>query len=777
MPRSAERLGDKLGPRFVDLAVQATLAARRGLAPHEARVRQAATQSLIDRAGAEVADHFAPMLAPLLRGDHGELHPDMHAFLSRAAAGTHQWHSLSGLLGSGVQSALSGAISNAVYPIVAEINSLGPNLNADPQVWAAGVAAGVADYGTGQEVARKAGLGGSNFGLYVDLAANVPGADVLSQLVNRGLLSEEEAEGWLRRAATPEALRGPVMALRRLLLSPADAALASLRGTMAAGPAQAVARANGMTDADFAVLVGNTGEPLGLMQLLEAFRRKIITEETLRRGIRESRVRDEWADTAIALRYEPMSVADAADAALRGHLTEDQAQAIAELNGLRPQDWPAYWANQGNPPADLQLLELHRRGFITGEQVDAGLRQGRLRDTWIPAIKNLAYERLGTADAVDAWLRGHLTRDAVTEIAVQNGLTPADVPALLADAGDPLALEQLLEARRRGFITEDRLVQGLKEGRLRDDWIGTAIQLRSSPMTTAEAIGASIQGYLTRDQAAAIGAQNGLEAADFGPLYDSAGEPLSRTELEQLYNRGLISAEVVRQGLRESRLKDRYVDDALQLHVRLPEPRQVIEALTDGVVTREAAVRLLGDYGYQPDVVTMLIATAEVKSTGPHRQLVVSEISQLYADRIISEADATSMLRAEHYTGESAALILRLADYQLQRVILNSGLAAIKAHYLAGRIDEVTATAQVHALGLPASASATYLRVWGLDKLAHPKQLSEAQIVKAHTLGLFTPAKDKGTPEGKLENDRVARGRLVSLGYSEADAQLLLDGA
>lgn len=770
-------IGDKLGPKLVDLVVKATLATRRGLAGHEARVRQVAMQALIDRAGLEVAEHHRDLLAPLLAGEHGELHPLMRDYLSRSAAGTHQWHSLSGMLGSGVQSALSSAISNAVAPITYAINRSGPNLNADPQVWANGVAAGYANMGTGQGVAHDMGLGGGNFQLMVDLAANVPDASVLWELVNRGIISEAEAETWLHRAAVPAALRGQVMQLRRQLLSPSEAALAVLRGVIGHDQGAAIAAHNGIHGDDFGIMVANTGEPLGLMQLLEAFRRGIISEEQTRRGIRQSRVRNEWADTAIALRYEPMSTADAADAALRGHLSEEAARHIAQLNGLRPQDWDAYWANQGAPPSDLQLLELWRHGHITEQQVDTGLRQGRLRNTWIPAVKNLRYEPLSTADAIDAWLRGHTTKEHATTIIKENGLLPRDIDLAFGNAGSPLALMQLLEAYRRGIISLDRLKTGIRQSRIRNEWVDTAVALRHSPASTAEAIEASVQGQLPIAEARRVAEANGLDPKDFGWLQRTAGAPLSRTELEQLFNRGLISEEVVRQGLRESRLKDKYVKDALALHVRLPESRQVITALTDGVITRKAATKLLGDMGYSHEVVTMLIATGEVHSTGPHRQLMTGEVSKLYADRIISRKQATKLLEQLHYTAESAGLILQVADYSLQRKILDSGIAAVKAHYLAGRIDKVTAAADLHALNLPPSASAAYLKVWAIDKLAHPRQLTPAQIVKAAKLGLFTPEAEAGTPRGQADNERIAAERLVQLGYSEADAQLLLQGA
>lgn len=769
--------GDKLGPRLAQIMLTYQLAARRALGPLEGRWRQAATQALIDRAGHEVADHWGPLLRPVIAGEHGPVHPLMREHLERASAGTHQWHSLSSLLGMGVQSALSGALSNAVAPVAYEINKLGPNLNADPQVWAAGTAAGYANFGTGQDVAHKNGLGGDNFQLMVDLAAAVPDAGTLAELVNRELLSENEAEQWLHKAAVPERLRAMVMSLRRQLLSPADAALAVLRGVIADDTGRAIAASNGMHGPDFEILLNNTGEPLGLEQLAEALRRGFISRDRFARGLRQSRVRNEWLDVAEELRFSPVATADAIDAWQRGHVNRDQAVTIAEQNGVLPAQVGILLANAGNPPAVEQLLFLLRRGKITREQAITGIRQGRTRDQWIPAVLDLIYQPISTADAIDAWQRGHIDRDQAADIAVQNGTEADQVGILLANAGNPLALEQLLEAYRRKFIDRATLVKGIRQGRTRDDWITTAEQLAHSPMSTADAVEASIQGWLTKAEARNKAEQNGLEPADFEPLWQTAGEPLARTELQELYNRGEISLETYKQGLRESRLKDKYIDDAIHLHVRQPQPREVITAITDGVITRARGLELLRQQGYTAEVAQMLVAEGEVHATGPHRQLVTQQVSVLYADRLISDQQATAYLLQLHYTRPAAAMLLQLADFTREHKILNSGIGVIRSHYLAHRISATVARADLLALRLPSASVDLYMKTWSLDRLASPKQLTEAQIVKAAKNHLFVPKGQLTTGEWDTKNTEAGHERLVQLGYSGDDATLLLNGA
>lgn len=777
MARSVERLGDKLGPRLAQLWLESGVATRNALAHHEARVRAVATQGLIDRAGHEVASLYRPFVAEALKRD--DLHHHTRTFLERASSGTHQWQALAGFAvgGSGVGSVLSTVISNELAPVVYDIVGSNPHLIPDLTSLAGLAARGLIPHAEAVHSGRQLGYHDGWMDQLILAAQSIPDITTLAALVNRGLISNDDAKSWLERAGMPASLHEHLMALRHQFLTPADAALAVLRGFMSHEEGVRIAEVNGLSAGRFDVLLNNTGEPLGLEQLAEALRRGFIDRARFARGLRESRVRDEWLDVAEALRYSPVPTADAVDAALRGHLGWEQAKRIAEQNGVEPSEFGILEANAGSPPGDVQLLEMWRRGIIGEDRVKTGLKFGRLRDEWIVPVLGLKYQRMTAADAADAWLRGHLGQDQAEDIIQEDGLDPRDIPAFMANAGNPLGLEQLLEALRRGFIDREEFIRGFRESRYRNEWAPTALKLGFSPMSTADAVEASIQGWLTKDQAADVAHLNGLEPQYFEPLWLTAGMPLSRTELEQLYNRGLISREVVKQGLRESRLKDKYVADAVELHVRLPEPREVVTALTDGVVTRQLAAELLGDMGYQPDVVAMLIATGEVKSTGPHRQLLVSEISALYADRIISRDKATDMLIFLHFTAESAHLILQLADYTKQRKILDSGIAAVKSHFLAHRIDEATAAGDLHAMNLPPLAADLYLKVWKLDRLAHPKQLTEAQIVKAAKLNLFVPRGQLTEPRWVEANQDAAHARLVQLGYDGADASLLLAGA
>jgi hypothetical protein len=771
------RLGDKLGPRLAELIARYSMGVRGRLSAHESRVMAAALQQLLDRGGEEMATLYKPILAGLL-ASHGEkMHPTMARHFERVSSGAHQWESILGHAGMAASSALQSVLSNYLFPATAELNHVNPQLQPDQQTAAQAVAAGIISVEMGQYLASLWGYDANAFTVLTELAEVIPGAAEIGQLVSRGDLDATTGTYWLGRAGIPLGLQAEVLSLRRQLLTPPDLALAVLRGELEIGPAAAEAARSGMERGDFEIMLANTGEPLGLEQLLEARRRGFIDDAQLRRGILQSRVRDEWIPTAEKLAYAPVPTADAVDAALRGHLTWAQAEQIATQNGIEAAQFQILEANAGNPLAPEQLLELLRRGEIDQATAETGMRFGRLRDDYVPMALKLTYEPMSTADAVDAALRGHLTWAQAQQRATENGLMERDWPATMANAGNPLGLEQLLEALRRGFIDAPAFEQGFRESRYRDQWSGVALKLGYSPISTADAVDALIQGHMTQDEAEKAAHDNGLEPQYFAVLAATAGDPLSRTEAQELQNRGVLSQAEVDQALRESRLKDKYIPAAAELRWRLPEPRQVIEALTEGVVTEDAAEQLLAEAGYRPSVVAMMIATAEARSTGPDRQLAAGQVGTLYSDRIIDRETAAGLLVKLHYSASTAEILLGLADWNHQHRILQSGVGALRTHYLAGRIDDATVGADLAKLGLPPSAVATYLQVWGLDRLAHPKQLTEAQIVKAAKLNLLVTTAGLTGDALSQANQQAGCQRLVALGYDAGDAQLLLAGA
>lgn len=427
----ARELGDKIGPRLASLVRSHTLATRTALAPLEARIAAAGTQHVIDRAGRETADHYRPLIAELLKLD-----PDMPGwltdYLTETASGQHQWRSIAGTIGlSSASGAISTVINNMLGPSVRALVRTAPSLDLDPQTAAAAAAAGLVSFADAAYSGAGQGFSEGPMLVLRDLAQTIPGAPDLHDMHNRGLIGEQLLTEYLGRLALPPDLIGPVKGLGRQLLSPADAALAVLRGNMDEAAGRAIAAANGMSSADFDVLIGNTGEPPAIEEMLMLWRRGRIDTPTLDRAIRQSRVRDEWIPAIHDLSVEPPAQADVLEALVQGELTEAQArQRFAEAGG-DPTYFDTAFRTRANSPAPGQLAEMLNRGIIAehGTGPDAvtfeqGFREGRWKDKWEPQFRALAVYLPPPREISTLVKEQGLSQDQAIGLWEQHGMTP-----------------------------------------------------------------------------------------------------------------------------------------------------------------------------------------------------------------------------------------------------------------------------------------------------------------------------------------------------------------
>lgn len=169
-------------------------------------------------------------------------------------------------------------------------------------------------------------------------------------------------------------------------LSPAEAALAVLRGNVDMGYAAKEASHSGYSAERFKVMVDNTGEPPGIQELLEAHRRGIIDQATLGRGILQSRYRNEWLEVIERLAHGPMPTGEAVAAVVQNQMSMDDGRRIAQENGLEEGAFDVMVNTHGNPPGIQEMGELWHRGDLTLAQFEQGIRESHYKNKYVPAI-------------------------------------------------------------------------------------------------------------------------------------------------------------------------------------------------------------------------------------------------------------------------------------------------------------------------------------------------------------------------------------------------------
>jgi hypothetical protein len=459
----------------------------------------------------------------------------------------------------------------------------------------------------------------------------------------------------------------------------------------------------------------------------------------------------------------PNSVIGAADAAAlvaRGKLPRSDMDAEARRQGISSTRFG--WlidanVHEADPGAVLAALN---RGLVDQATAARDLKDAGYSDHAINVILETRRVPLSAADAADMVQRGIIGEAEGRRIAAWGGMQSGDFDLLAQASGQALALQDLLFLYRRGKIDKSRLEHGIRQGNTRNEWIPEAEMLGVIPMSTADAIAAAVQNQLPVTQARQIALENGLEPAHFDPLLNTAGDPLSRSEMVQLWNLGEVAQSDVEQALREGRLKNKYIPDVLKLRRYIWPPDTVRSLYARGVIDQARALRGLADYGMNTEDSAAYLAAAQSDKMAPVKDLTEKMLSQLYADEAITRDEASSNLAKLGYDDTEIAWLLSVPDLQRQQKIMNQGISRVHAKFIAYRIDETSAVTAMDNLHVPPTQRDSYIDAWRIERELSTPRLTVAQLGSALKKGYVTA-------------DEMY-SRLVEYGYTPDDAVIVV---
>lgn len=441
MAGADKNLGAKLGPRLGNLMVQGATQAFRERMGLEHQLRVNSTRTIVDWMGLEFGQVMSPFADKVLK--RSDIDPDVARVLKNMTSGANQWQALAGIAwgASGVTSMLGTIMNNYLAPLTYQTVSKDPLLVPEPSLLPQLLARGVIN--EGQYAYAMAGQGFDSVwqGALYNAALSWPDEGTLLQLVRLGLLSEQEMIDTLGKGGFTSEFAVKIAALKDLPLTAADAALAQLRGIMSQADAYAVGAKNGVSAADMDVLVQNTGEPPATEALLLLWRRGQISTAELEKGIRQSRVRDEWIPAIKQLGIEPPSPAAVIDSLVTGQTDEGTARRRWDEAGGDPSWFDTAWHTGGEAPTPNELAVLANRGIIpwkgTGSQVvsyEQGFKESRFKDKYLPYFRQL-HVYLPPPRTVTALLNsGAIDKTEATKLLLEQGLDPALVAAYTDDA-------------------------------------------------------------------------------------------------------------------------------------------------------------------------------------------------------------------------------------------------------------------------------------------------------------------------------------------------------
>src|SRR5271169_5355869 len=584
-------LGDKLGPKLSRLIADTVIATKKGLLPTERRLRVMSMQDVIDRAGREVGALYSPLLT---RATDNTAMPDhVREHLAAIASGEHQWQAVVGAtVGlSGAGSMLSTILSNYLAPTGYTLVQDHPFLRPDVGTMAALAARRIITSGFGAASAAGLGYDSDWFTALEQSNLQYPDSASMYAMINRGLLPAGMADYILEHVGFPDSFIGPMKALAEQILAPADAALATLRGNITNAQGEEIARQNGISAADFAILVGNTGEPPGVMDMLSAYRRGFIDEAELTKAIRESRVRDEWIPTILKLRYQPMTTADAIDAAVQNHVSLAEAQSKSQENGLEPSDFDALYQTAGEPLSKVEMLRLHRMGKVTVAEVEQALRESRLKDKYIAHALELTTQIPPLFTIRSLLTAGAISDAEATHLMQEDGYEDNVITAIVKAAHKTKTVKvrtvtegMLSELYAEQAIAADTFISELKAlgySAAEADQIKEIDDWRIAKTNRDAAIGKIRSGYLSRK--------------------------LTETEAQNSLHMLLVPAAMVDKLMADW-------DIVLASTVKLLTEAQIVDAWYLQLLTVSDAMSKLTHLGYSEPDATLLL---EIKNKGP----------------------------------------------------------------------------------------------------------------------------------------------------------------
>lgn len=353
--------------------------------------------------------------------------------------------------GQAVKDAAASGIDGARFAQLRELHTV----RLPPADLAAAVLRSYMTAGEAQRQAAPQGVDAAMLEVLTNLAGDAPGPQDAARALLRGIIPETGSgpgavsfEQAIREGRLHDKYTAMMRELAHQLLSPADAASATVRNFLDPGKAAAIAGQQGVDQATFATLVQLSGDAPGPQQLAEALRRELIAETgtgpestSFQQGIAEGRLADKWTDVIKGLsQIWPTPVA-VLDAQVKGQLTADEADALyVKLGGdIQFKQWLFNAIGEG--PTPLEAAVMASRGIIaetgTGPDVtsyEQAVKESHYRDKWSAAYRQLSRYFPAPGEVITFLAHGAITQDEATSLLQRHDMDAETVTAYLNEA-------------------------------------------------------------------------------------------------------------------------------------------------------------------------------------------------------------------------------------------------------------------------------------------------------------------------------------------------------
>lgn len=517
--------------------------------------------------------------------------------------------------------------------------------------------------------------------------------DILARLVIQTFMGKAAAQLEASKSGIDATRFDLLLQLAEIRLAPADLAEAVLRSYLAEDSAADEARLQGVTESRFRTMTLLAGDGIGPQQAAEAARRKLMPLHgmgpdavTYDQAIAESRLHNKWGPVLFALERALLSPPDAAEAVVRGFLSQDDGTDVAALSGVDAGTFAVMVELAGDAPSPTELAEALRREVIpydSGNPAEPGfvqgIRQGRLADKWTAMIRALAQEWPTPTDALEARLVGQITTEESKKLYKRFGGDNQYWQLLFDTRGEAPTPLELGVLANRGDIEWEGLgagktsfQQGFFEGRWRDKWIEAYRNLaKFRPPESTVTLFLS-HGVIDDDTAAeqykhlgmdAKTAQWYIDEAHLEAYSDYRGATIAM--VLQAYYQQLITAEEalpILEGFHVTKSAAEFMldfEDAQRAFTAINNALSRIRTLYAArKITVATARDSLTKLGIRADTIEGVLKSWEVENSISVKDLTEAQIVDAWSALVLTENEALTELENIGYTPFDAWVLL-----------------------------------------------------------------------------------------------------------------------
>jgi hypothetical protein len=504
----------------------------------------------------------------------------------------------------------------------------------------------------------------------------------------------------------------------------------------------------------------------------------------------------EPAGTAIvqeAWKLDPLKAPDAqllAEGVAQGQVDEGKAAEWATEHGYGAEQFAAMVDIANTGPALGYAYQAWRRGLLTDAEFTTALKRTGLEAQWNAAMRGLHDELLDPGALATAIHRGiiagqgllirepplgagkvpHVAQSDIDAIAegAGHGITPERLRVLVGNTGLPLALGQMLQLLNRGEVVEDDVRRSIAQSNVRNEYMDVALSLRRHLLTPHEYVEARLRGWIDDGAMRAGAALSGMEPDDTDLMMKLSGRPLSWRQVFIGERRGghyegdtsAIDPAFLK-ALQESNIRPEWYALAWAQRYSYPSAFVLRQLVTSGELTGAEAEQILLYVGWEPTLAKKVAGRWAGSTTGAGKQETLSELEDEYAGGFVTEAELRTALELLGYTGHQQDLLVGLNEARRLKRWREKVVDAIAAAYLGFNLDDAGAQSELAEVNVTGEAATLLLALWGKQRRFTIRELTPAQVKKAHKSGLYS--RD------------VALAALADLHYTDADAATFLD--